>query len=305
MITVINKIEKSLVPSLQKHLNSKKNGIGDLLLELANISSKNIISKPRQVYFSKEIKKNYIYLNEKKTIIQKIIKDIRSGNDLSKYLSTKIKELNYTDKTLASFGISHFHLGEKIETKGSRQGKIKGTDCLLFIYFDFGNAYLLEILKHKDGFLNIKLLEILQRNWPNLLESLKVKGISSPKKPSDKEVAELLKKNINPPILINEDVYVLPTGGLTGAGISLKNVYEVMKARDHIQRMAILIDGNKTLVADAIRKITGTKFNTIKLRGRIIDNSIDIFDYQSMYSFFLSEKNIIDIKYIGNEIKKN
>ena len=56
-----------------------------------------------------------------------------------------------------------------------------------------------------------------------------------------------------------------------------------MKARDHIQRMAILIDGNKTLVADAIRKITGTKFNTIKLRGRIIDNSIDIFDYQSIF----------------------
>ena len=94
MITVINEIEKSLVPSLQKHLNSKKNGIGDLLLELANISSKNIISKPRQVYFSKEIKKNYIYLNEKKTIIQKIIKDIRSGNSLQVMIYQNIKHKN-------------------------------------------------------------------------------------------------------------------------------------------------------------------------------------------------------------------
>ena len=103
MITVINEIEKSLVPSLQKHLNSKKNGIGDLLLELANISSKNIISKPRQVYFSKEIKKNYIYLNEKKTIIQKIIKDIRSGNDLSKYLSNKNKRIKLYRQNISIF----------------------------------------------------------------------------------------------------------------------------------------------------------------------------------------------------------
>lgn len=84
---------------------------------------------------------------------------------------------NNPDLLLNDWGIYHLHLGDTYESDGfcTRTGPV------LFCYFDQKSVYFLDILEHGRGhgdvWVNERLLEIMNQNWPRHLERFRLRGL--------------------------------------------------------------------------------------------------------------------------------
>ncbi len=290
-IIVIDEIQETLCTSLQVHLRSKENDLHTLLRHFHNHLAKHISAKPRKTHLSEEILQHPLYLREKKQIIECIMMDIKSGSDLSKYLSERSGQLEHHDKSLAHFGVHHFHLGDAIETRGTRKGRVKGTKSLLFIRVLDDDAYLLDILNHDihTGFLNIRLFRLMHRNWPESVEDHRIKNaIGMACAYTDLEAAELLKNDINTCIEPEAGhVFMLPGMGTTSAGTSILVERNADRDMDVILEIAKFVKRNSLPIAREIIAITGVHHNTIRLRGRIKGGLLDVYDGSSGLSLCL------------------
>ncbi len=297
MVTVINEIDKTLISSLQEFLNSKENDIRLIIRQYHNITEKKISSIQRKIHLSKEVCSHPLFLHEKRKTIENIIFDIEAGNDLSKYLSERSEQLDQYDLSLAHMGTHHFHLGDKAQTKGSRKGRVKGTKSLLFALVSDRDVYFLDILNHdiKKGFLNINMLRIIHNNWPELIETHRLKGaIGVSKKYSDEEAATLLENNINVIIELGENqVYMLPGMGATTAGTPMLVEMKTDRAIRCIQYIHSVVSQNSRKTASEIKKITGVESNIIRLRGRLRDGLLNVYDAGSECSFHIEGENVV------------
>ncbi len=164
---------------------------------------------PRQILKSKDFACSPKYQGA----LDQIERIIQDGDDLTPYLSTKIKEVDYNDALLNDWGIHHLHLGTKVELNGF----MNRTGPLLYCRFEEDNVYFIAILPH--GSLTMqKLIKTVHQNWPESLSQFRAHGFKGSQL-TDKEIKELRRKNANYCLEVEPDIsYLFPGGGTTPVG---------------------------------------------------------------------------------------
>ncbi|MCB2263950.1 MAG: hypothetical protein LGR52_13610 [Candidatus Thiosymbion ectosymbiont of Robbea hypermnestra] len=284
MTIIICNFEESLVSNLQALLNSKSSECRKLLYQFFNIQKKRIFARPRQVHISSELAQHQLYRFEKKSVISEIINKIKNGDDLNIYLSDKQNELDHIDLTLTVMGIHHFHLGDTIVQNGKRKGLVKGTKSLLFIKIEQQDAYFIDILSHdiNTGFLNRRLLSIIYKNWPILLEDFRIdrENIKC-REITDEEFSMVIQHRINTTYSPEEGVaYFLP-GQLTSANTDSDNEDKISRFLTKLNDIEKSLKAKPDAIAKYIKNITGVKYNVLRFPIEIIDNCFVIKNVNS------------------------
>ena len=177
-------------------------------LEMLN---RRIVPIPREVLFSEEIddslgkltRETKVKQREKATEAWRAVFFIRylltEGKNLNGFLSRKIESATgerSRDGLLWDLGMHHFHLSKKVEASGF----VKRSDYLLFTIITQENAYFVDVRPHRDpqnlGWVRQKLLKIVHSNWPELIESNVLRGVTGDVL-TDEQKKELRRKNIN------------------------------------------------------------------------------------------------------------
>lgn len=237
--------------SLKKYISSlskpqKNHEINYLLERYINILRRQFsFQKPKNVFISKELQEkitNNILSKDICSTINKIKIELEAGIDISSRLSKLIKKFDYDDKMLNDWNIYHFHLSDIDDIKS---GFKKRTGELLFVYVPFNsdNVYFLDVSKghkNKTTFCNLNLLDLINKNWSELLASFTLPDGMKPYPYSIKtneEYLNLRKANINTIIpLNNTDKYILSPGfGQTATGTSTYNKIQTNKIIRTIQ----------------------------------------------------------------------
>lgn len=206
-----SEIEKSF-PELEKF--AEKNDRDFALLFLT--SQLNDVDKMvRRVEVSIELKGSEYYQDFESEILG-IKSKFESGESVSEHLTKR--GLNNRDFLLRDLGISHLHL------------KIGRTNELLLVYLSDGLAYFIDVATHKElfkrGFRQMtKFLEIVDRNWPEVLSPFIMTLLPAPCKSddfTDDEKADLLASGGMAIFNVNGKSMAPPGGGPATDGSYLR-----------------------------------------------------------------------------------
>ncbi len=172
------------------------------------------------VRFSKELTANKNF-NVYRKALDEIKSCLKKGESLRPYLSTQAGKLLSKDSLLLSWGIHHLHLSS-IDTAGESGfvSRKPGESHLLFLRLQGNIAYLIDIVPHSapDRFVNQRLLEIVDRNWPEL--HIAPKMITGNDFKSE-QIKKFNAAHVNYAININGRT-ILPTRGVTCAGVPIE-----------------------------------------------------------------------------------
>ncbi|WP_132962050.1 hypothetical protein [Tepidimonas ignava] len=161
--------------------------------------------------------------------LEKLVSAAEAGEDLRPWLHDAI----FADKQDALFndwGIQHYHLGVEFEIVKNGRPRIRRTGDVLFATHreDTGHFYLIGIFDHKN-FSNKQLLEIVNANWPELIDHAKIRSlIEISHSPTSSEIHLLRKNQVNSAAEIDGKFFVGPGGGYTTSGQSTKAVMKAL-----------------------------------------------------------------------------
>jgi hypothetical protein len=145
--------------------------------------------------------------------LDQFIDKAESGQDLKPHLSKKIYEKpEFKDLMFYDWQIFHFHLGTEPDV--DNPNFIARTGELLFVLIDPNTStmYLIDILDHE--FTNQNLIDIIDENWPNVLDPYTMKGISEIDiNPSDVDIKIARKTGSNLPIKTSSGRVLIAMGG--------------------------------------------------------------------------------------------
>ena len=157
----------------------------------ARLSRRMIAPRPRQILKAS----NFDPMNYEDAIA-KLENAIRTGANLSPYMSKTTIDAESHDSMLDHWGIYHFHLGTELEETGNF---IRRTGDILLCRIDDNYAYFIVILPHGRNvpapWYRKELIEIIHKNWSESIRHALATGVTevSPRL-NDQEVAELRRK---------------------------------------------------------------------------------------------------------------
>ena len=168
--------------------------------------------------------------------LKRLETEIENGANLNSYLSRSIMNCSKDDLMLYDWGIYHLHISDKLDTKKS-DGFMERSDLLLYALFDDDKAYFIKTINHKgqnNMWTKKECLDIINDNWPHLLESYIMKGVSKEQQYiSDDERSALRKNHLNTFITLNNGVVIMPPNmGLVCDGSPFKAIY----AADYLKK---------------------------------------------------------------------
>ncbi len=191
-----------------------------------------ISPQPREVHFSAELHDSLGKLTremdveepEKALTAWQAVFRIRyclvNGRPVVPYLSRRVNDSRTKDGLLWDYGMHHFHLSLKLEASGV----VERSDYLLFAIVTEGDAYFVDVRAHQDPekmlWVRQDLLEITHRNWPDLINSQVLRGVTGDCL-TDNEKKELRRKNINHAPALGGKAIAPLGGGMTVAGNSI------------------------------------------------------------------------------------
>jgi len=161
--------------------------------------------------------------------VEKLISAAEAGEDLRPWLHEAIFA-DKQDALMNDWGIQHFHLGLSIQTDPNGRKKVSRTGDLLYAIYkeSTGNFYLIGVFDH-GSFSEKRLLEIVNDEWPDLLDHAKIKNlIDISHSPSSPEIHQLRKSQINSAVEINGEYFMGPGGGYTMSGHSTTAVMKAL-----------------------------------------------------------------------------
>jgi len=121
---------------------------------------------PRNVVWSLELRSRTL-TSEHRVAVERIARELEEGVDTRPRMTTAIRTAGYNDGLLSDWGIHRLHIGEK---PGGDGFFIERDGPLLFIFVVEAVAYLIDLRDH-GSFADEDLIEILHRNWPDVLAS--------------------------------------------------------------------------------------------------------------------------------------
>lgn len=171
-----------------------------------------------------------------------------SGKDIWRWQTINIDnpEFKCEDRLYNDWGVHHFHLG--IGYKKGTPYKER-TNPLLFALVDKFTVYEIGIYYHGDWY-ERDMLEIIDKNWPNLLDRFTLRGVRSSSYPQNNDDIKLLRGNnknpgnVNYCLTLNSGrVIVPPGGGYATNGTSI----EAVRYADSIAKS--LISAEKIIIS--------------------------------------------------------
>ena len=156
---------------------------------------------------------------------------VNQGADLLPYLSIQIENLRTRDQLLNDWGVHHFHMG--ISRKTNKPDFVERTGPVLLAVVKPDTLYAIGFWHHE--FASKEVLEIMHKNWPNLMgEPMKgVVGIENPNKTAE-EISALRKAGIITSSQIGNQVFFSPGGGYSSTGDNIQDVTELNLSLIHI-----------------------------------------------------------------------
>lgn len=134
------------------------------------------------------------------------------------------------DLMLYDWGIYHLHISDNLDTKKS-DGFMERSDLLLYALFNNDKVYFIKTINHKgenNMWTKKECLEIINDNWPHLLEPYVMKGVAEEQQYiSDDERSALRKNHVNTFVTLNNGVVIMPPNmGFMCDGTPIKAVYD-------------------------------------------------------------------------------
>ena len=222
-------------------------------LEMLN---RRIVPVPREVLFSEEIRDSLGKLTRETRVKQRekateaweavfFIRDLLTeGQNLNCFLSERVDSATgkrSRDGLLWDFGMHHFHLSKEVEASGF----VKRSDYLLFAIITQKSAYFVDVRPHNDpqslGWVRQELLNIVHSNWPELIESNVLRGVTG-NVITDEEKKELRRKNTNHVADLGGSAVAPFGGGTMGDGSSLACRWLAQKLLHEIGRHQAYFD---------------------------------------------------------------
>ena len=194
------------------------------LYQYCNMQLRLLEPKPRKVLVSKELvipdnaKAGYEYF---KTVVEK-------GDHLLPFMSRSIVDVAFKDKMIFDWGLFHFHLSTKVYDKDPRF--MERSEYLLIAYVDQvhdDTMYFLQIRPHISSvWTEQELVRILVNNWPDTMETRRIKGfVSLTENVTDEDYKQLRKANVNTMVDLHDGrVYMGANLGLNTAGTSVRAI---------------------------------------------------------------------------------
>lgn len=251
IIKKIQEIEETFKVEDAYDWNRKRRYIPNRLLEIyINLQRKQLYPCcKREVHISKELNTR---INNKEfsegvcKAINCIKHELQNGINVSPRLSKGARKIGKKsdDTLLYEFGIYHFHLSNIKEANGK---SYKRTDELLFVYvpiFDNKDAYFLNVVdSHADNsvFEDIGLLQLIENNWPDLLDPYAVRNIKNSSVLSiskNEQYEEALQKRVNSSITLKDKKEIMGPG--LGRMSNGKSVYVKLSALSGMKQIARL-----------------------------------------------------------------
>lgn len=154
------------------------------------------------------------------------------GDDITPNLSKLIDNAEEKDLMLSDWGIHHLHLGTELVGD-----YIKRTGPLLFGYVTNDNFYAVNVYKH-GAWTKSDIIEIIHRNWPELLASKKINAIDIAISPTDQDRKVLRNKHINTMVKVSDgNVYAPPGGGVMSNGDSTNSRIKIDLQHDNLNHL--------------------------------------------------------------------
>lgn len=230
---------------------SQSKDINNDLLNLFTLQRKIIFPIPRKVEISKELKSkvNSSYKHSEEIIRLKRLLEI--GQNVNNHQSKNLFNYKVHDRLVYDWKIYHLHLS--LEKKPSEYFT-KRTKEVLFVYVSEDKALLIETYKHPphDVFANKTLLEVLDRNWPDILLHATPDVIGLSHNPTQQERLKLRKHNLNEGMIeVNGKIVFAPGLGQTTSGHSVDEVNKLLYFKRWLKRNEKIIENNQ----DAVDKI--------------------------------------------------
>ncbi|HAU4875860.1 TPA: hypothetical protein F3L11_12840 [Aeromonas hydrophila] len=164
---------------------------------------------------------------------------VETGQDITPYLSKKIKSLGGSDPMLNDWGIHHFHLGENI-----KNGFIERTGPLLFSIVKNDIFYAIGVYEHGD-WADYDIVETIHRNWPDIILHHKIKGVITATNISSNERLALRNKNANALINVSDgSVYGPLGGGVVSSGHNIKLILMIDKQKNLLESLEKRLQSN-------------------------------------------------------------
>lgn len=259
-------VNVNLLDEFVEQVRSKL-GLDNTLDQLEVITSyawfelRRLPKKKWKVHLSKEITQNQFFIDNRE-YIESLCKKAESGGDLTPHASTLITSIEGKDDMLADWGIYHLHPGHGQKTPRS-SGFVNRAGELIFVYPHGNDLYFLDILDH-GAWTNFSLIQIIHENWPSIIENYKLKdvlGISH--EPTESELYELRKNQINSAFRIIDSFYIGPGGGLASDGSSAKAVQMAMNVKRLLENYSLQLKKEESILRKELETKTGQKLKEI------------------------------------------
>lgn len=174
-----------------------------------------------------------------RSVVDEIANVLKVGGDVRPYMSSRLMKFSKhgRDHLQLHWGLIHFHLNS-IATIGGN-GLVDRSDHLLFVRVKDGVAYFVNIASHaqEDIFEDKRLLEIVDRNWPDL--HVHVKGLTGYRETlTPGQIKHLRRSNTTHLEWVNGRM-VMPVFGPTAAGIpgdAIMHFGKMQRDLDRIQK---------------------------------------------------------------------
>lgn len=222
--------------------------------------------------------------------LRKFLRRSIDGSDLNPFQgkgliqhndTSNIKKQKRTDLLYADWGIHHFHLSSEIDPEEYFSVR---SDWLLFslVYDDV--ICCVDVSHHKDKnvFSRRKMLEIIYRNWPSILEPYNMGGIGRGKNWNDSEISGLRKAGVASCHSIDDKVFFPMGKGLTMAGIPLKNTFMEQNVMHGVSCIVNTIE-------DPQSKLNQTGYNSPEYEFSIYPEGLCLYDVNNDVAYTFNQ----------------
>jgi hypothetical protein len=196
---------------------------------------------------------------------------VESGQNLRPYMSRGVKKVANRDLLRYDWGIHHFHLGTEVENDGF----VKRTEPILFAWVTSEAMYMLGLYPH-GAWNQRQLLELIHRNWPELLAPYRIGAVGLTHHLTDKEIGQARRAGVLVAMQVADRfVIVPPGGGMPTSGHSMNAVRGNDRIHNSLYRLTEMIhDPFSSFHQEAENKGDYVKrvlsFTLVDIKGRCI-----------------------------------
>lgn len=261
----------------------------NLAYQYFSVCHRIIPSIQRPVFWSKELiqkRDSHQIAPQYLKAIRQITDDSEAGESMLRYMSTKSAKAANEDKLYTDWKIAHFHLSDMPSSEEWHQSDlvhfVERTGFLLFVFPDPSGLYLLDVLDHDQEYLwaTKELVDILYRNWPQLIEKYRMNIRTDPTGYSvtTKEIHTVREKNATVFISTEDGKTFGPFGGgLTSAGSNLSLVMRADDLLNCCDEYLKAVSNKSGEIAAEIQRTTGFKLVELDLLFALDQDNRPVF----------------------------